>query len=92
TWNDFGEGTMIEPTLSRGYQSLEIIQQKIGKRGNGEMPYGPDDLRLPVLLYELKKKHARNPAAMRDLAKASALLFADQCRTVRGILAKYIPQ
>ena len=27
TWNDYGEGTMIEPTEETGYQSLEIVQQ-----------------------------------------------------------------
>ncbi len=26
TWNDFGEGTSIEPTIEYGYQYLEIIQ------------------------------------------------------------------
>jgi hypothetical protein len=28
TWNDYGEGTMIEPTLEFGYRYLEIIQQR----------------------------------------------------------------
>src|SRR2546422_475823 len=27
TWNDFGEGTMIEPTHEFGYTFLEIVQQ-----------------------------------------------------------------
>ena len=27
TWNDYGEGTIIEPTAETGYQALEIVQQ-----------------------------------------------------------------
>lgn len=30
TWNDYGEGTIIEPTTEFGYQYLEIVQQFAG--------------------------------------------------------------
>ena len=30
TWNDFGEGTMIEPTREFGYKFLNVIQQQVG--------------------------------------------------------------
>jgi hypothetical protein len=26
TWNDYGEGTMIEPTVQNGYRALETLQ------------------------------------------------------------------
>ena len=30
TWNDYGEGTIIEPTKEFGYGFLEILQKKLG--------------------------------------------------------------
>ncbi len=30
TWNDYGEGTMIEPTVQFGYSYLTTLQQKLG--------------------------------------------------------------
>jgi hypothetical protein len=30
TWNDYGEGTQIEPTLEFEYQFLEVLQKKMG--------------------------------------------------------------
>lgn len=33
TWNDYGEGTMIEPTKEFGYGFLTVLQQKLGVAG-----------------------------------------------------------
>ena len=34
TWNDYGEGTIIEPTVNFGYRYLEVLQKRVGgKRG-----------------------------------------------------------
>ncbi|WP_017731115.1 glycoside hydrolase family 71/99-like protein [Nafulsella turpanensis] len=49
TWNDFGEGTVIEPTLEDEYLFLEIIQEFTG------VPYGRAELEL-IYQYFLKKK------------------------------------
>jgi hypothetical protein len=45
TWNDYGEGTMIEPTVQNGFSSLEQIQQFTG------VPYGLSQLQLVYQLY-----------------------------------------
>ncbi len=55
TWNDFGEGTMIEPTEEFGYSMLETVQKFTG------VPYNGDDLKMAYELYELRKKYASNP-------------------------------
>lgn len=54
TWNDFGEGTMIEPTKEYGYSSLESIQKYTG------VPYGVNELKIPYKLYQLRKKYKDN--------------------------------
>ena len=55
TWNDYGEGPMIEPTHEFGYTFLEIVQQaRRSERGNA-FPFSASDLRLPARLYALRK-------------------------------------
>ncbi len=51
TWNDWGEGTMIEPSLEFGYQRLEILQEWFG------VPYSSNELKLTVLLYQKRKEY-----------------------------------
>ncbi|MEL6795432.1 MAG: hypothetical protein AAFO89_01275 [Planctomycetota bacterium] len=54
TWNDFGEGTMIEPTFEFGYTFLEVIQQERRDELGGAFTFTADDLRLPKRLYDLR--------------------------------------
>jgi hypothetical protein len=54
TWNDFGEGTTIEPTRDYGYRYLEILQQRARSR-RPSFPYQASDLRLPLQIYRLRK-------------------------------------
>ncbi len=54
TWNDFGEGTCIEPTREFGYVPLETIQ--VARRAlDPAFPYRPEQLRLPRVVYQLRK-------------------------------------
>jgi hypothetical protein len=55
TWNDYGEGTMIEPTHEFGYTFLEVVQQARVQEQGAAFPFTPDDLRLPALLLELRR-------------------------------------
>ena len=82
TWNDYGEGTVIEPTKTFGYRYLEFIQ----KNAKAQWPFGPDALRLPVILYQLKKRYERNSARMNELERATDLLFAGKCNEARSII------
>ncbi len=50
TWNDFGEGTMLEPTDEFGYSFLETIQEFAG------VSYTVDELELVHQLYTLRKE------------------------------------
>ncbi len=73
TWNDYGEGTMIEPTRNNGFRHLE----KLPRCGN------PADLRLPVMLYQLRKRGG--DAAKLD--QAAAQMFASKFTEAEVILA-----
>lgn len=77
TWNDYGEGTVIEPTRNHGYRYLEQLQQ-VRSAGSAA------DLRLPVMLYQLRK---RGGDAV-ELGKASQLLFDAKFIEAEAILAK----
>ncbi len=82
TWNDYGEGTVIEPTKASGYLYLEYVQ----KHAKPQAPYGPNDLRLPVVLYQLKKRQAQNGASMKRLQLATDFLFAGKCDEARTVI------
>jgi hypothetical protein len=56
TWNDFGEGTMIEPTVEYGYQYLEIIQNyKV--QLDSTILFKHKDLRLPYRIWDLRREN-----------------------------------
>jgi hypothetical protein len=50
TWNDWQEGTTIEPSVEYGYSRLEILQAFMG------VSYTKADLELTVQLYQKRKK------------------------------------
>jgi hypothetical protein len=58
TWNDYGEGTMIEPTKETGYKYLEIIQDTRRTLDESNFSFTADDLQLPLALYNLRKAYA----------------------------------
>ncbi len=62
TWNDFGEGTTIEPTLEYGNRYLKILQQFTG------VSYQENVLQEISRWYTLKKQYAN------DKGKASEYL------------------
>jgi glycoprotein endo-alpha-1,2-mannosidase len=77
TWNDFGEGTVMEPTLEDGYQCLEMIQQFTG------VPYTKSELELIHDYYIKRTKYKGDVNARLVLDKAFnhlSLLEVDQAR------------
>ncbi|HTS18533.1 MAG TPA: hypothetical protein VMP11_13245 [Verrucomicrobiae bacterium] len=80
TWNDYGEGTMIEPTHEFGYTFLDVIQQVRRNELGPSFTFTADDLRLPARLYALRKK-GTVPAAELDVI--SDLLNNGDCQQGR---------
>jgi hypothetical protein len=85
TWNDYGEGTMIEPTVQNGFTSLEEIQQFTG------VPYGLSQLQLVYQLYEARVQFEGNTNAEATLSQVASdinqLDFTDAHSSLASALA-----
>jgi hypothetical protein len=57
TWNDFGEGTIVEPTVQYGYRDLGVLQNFRRQYIDASFPFQTNDLLLPRRLYNLRKKY-----------------------------------
>ncbi|MCY1044225.1 glycoside hydrolase family 71/99-like protein [Corallococcus sp. bb12-1] len=80
TWNDYGEGTMIEPTREFGYGFLTSLQQKLG------VPYSQSELELINTLYQQRKQYAGDGNKQAQLNQAAAALSALDVTQARNIL------
>jgi hypothetical protein len=76
TWNDYGEGTVIEPTHEDGYAALEAIQHARRKELGDAFTFTAEDLRLPARLLGLRRA---GQAERTELDRISDLLRAGQC-------------
>jgi MYXO-CTERM domain-containing protein len=66
TWNDYGEGTMIEPTKEFQYRFLTTLQQNVGAT------YTDAELKIIKLLYDQRRQFGGSKQA--DLDRASTAL------------------
>jgi hypothetical protein len=55
TWNDWGEGTSIEPSVEYGARDLEHLQQVRRQQLGPQFPYTARNLSLPLKLLGLRK-------------------------------------
>lgn len=70
TWNDFGEGTMVEPTREYGYQDLGIVQDSRRQFLQPGFAGNTNDLALAFQFYQLRKSHTTDPVASGKLDQA----------------------
>lgn len=85
TWNDYGEGTIIEPTEEFGYQYLEIVQtarQSI----DASFVYSEDVLSLPLQLYQLRQAHSGDDELNAELDSAFNALVAGDIEAASTII------
>lgn len=80
TWNDFGEGTMIEPSHEFGYSLLEIVQDARRAELKNQFLNTTADLQLPEKLYRLRKNAASQLELMDEVADLLASGKADAAR------------
>lgn len=83
TWNDFGEGTMIEPSIEFGYSFLTTIQDFTG------VEYDETVLDLIFHLYNLRKEYAGNDAIQGQLNEVFNLLIQLKIDDASLILNEY---
>jgi hypothetical protein len=81
TWNDYGEGTIIEPTIERGYAELEVLQD-FRKKYDGSFAFSKADLRAPIEFY---KQLAGNTAGTRKqtMEQARDAIFSGNAAAFR---------
>jgi hypothetical protein len=80
TWNDFGEGTIFEPTHETGFAYLQQLQQFTG------VSYDVSPLLLVYKLYNLRKIHQGDAAKNAQLDQASTFLNNLEITEAKNIL------
>jgi len=60
TWNDYGEGTVVEPTVENGYRDLGIIQEMRKQHLEPGFRNGTNELALARRVYDLRRRHNGN--------------------------------
>jgi hypothetical protein len=83
TFNDFGEGTMLEPTVETGFSYLEKIQKYTGVK------YTYKELNLVYNLYLLRKKYVADEAVQKSLDSASVYLRNLEIDNALKVLEQY---
>jgi len=86
TWNDWGEGTGIEPTEEFGYRDLEVLQRLRREAVDADFAFQLDDLRLPYRLLRLRREPTAGPQRDAELEKIAQLLAAGSLSDARAAL------
>jgi hypothetical protein len=76
TWNDFGEGTIIEPTREYGYRDLGIVQDYRRQFIDTNFPYHTNDLTLAMRVYNLRRQYTNFPTAYTNLDRVFTNIVA----------------
>jgi hypothetical protein len=85
TWNDYGEGTMIEPTAEYGNQYLEIVQTARMAR-DASFAYAKEDLLLPMRIYEARVQYSGNGPVNAVLDAVADMIISLQPAAALGVL------
>jgi hypothetical protein len=78
TWNDFGEGTTIEPTKEYGFRDLYMIQDLRRKKPAPDHPTPTNDLASVFRFYNLRRKSATNAPLALALDQVFTNIVSDQ--------------
>ena len=85
TWNDWGEGTNIEPSREFGYRDLEAIQLIRKSKTGGVFRIEADDLRLPSDLLKLRRRYPDDDSAKKLDQIAESLSRGEVALARRGL-------
>ena len=86
TWNDYGEGTIVEPTTEFGYQYLEMIQDTRRNSIDTTFPFTVEDLKIPIQLYNLRKSYKGNDEVNQILDSVFNLIITGDLQSAVGII------
>jgi hypothetical protein len=83
TWNDFGEGTVIEPTVQFGYRDLGVIQDFRRQHLDPGFSGRTNDLPLALRFYQLRRQYATNAVASAELSRTFTNLVSGHLTIAR---------
>jgi len=81
TWNDLGEGTMLEPTEELGYSLLAEVQAFT------KVNYDVADLQLIEKLYRFRKQHSEDELIQLKLDQVYYYLVSLLIERARDLLS-----
>ena len=89
TWNDWGEGTMIEPSVEFGTRDLQVVQSMCRELLDPKFAASEADLTLPKQLFDLRRNSTASQTKQLDsIAKQLSQLQLDQARSALKLLTK----
>jgi hypothetical protein len=86
TWNDWAEGTTIEPSVEYGDQYLRMTREYAARFKSTAASAG--DFLLPIWIYKVRKTTS-DAAALRDMSAASDAIAAGDYRRAESIVAPW---
>ena len=87
TWNDFGEGTIIEPTVQFGYRDLVVIQEFRRQYLDSSFVAQTNDLALPLRLYNLRRQFVGDSMISAELNRTFTNIVAGKLAVAHMQLA-----
>jgi hypothetical protein len=87
TWNDFGEGTMVEPTQEFGYRDLGILQDFRRQYLDPTFAYDTNDLGLATRQFNLRRQFAANAVVSAELDRVFTNIIGGNLQTANQQIA-----
>jgi hypothetical protein len=76
TWNDFGEGSVVEPTQEYGYRDLGMLQDLRRQYLQPDFSGSTNDLGMALQFYQLRRGFSTNTAISAELDQVFANLVS----------------
>lgn len=83
TWNDFGEGSMVEPTREYGYRDLGMLQEYRRDYLEPGFSRGTNDLALAFRVYNMRRRYSTNEVVSAELDRVFTNLVTGNLETAR---------
>lgn len=83
TWNDFGEGTVIEPTKEYGYRDLGLIQDFRRQHLGPNFSFRTNDLTLALQFYNLRRQSTTNGALAAQLDRVFTNIVSGKVKSAQ---------
>lgn len=83
TWNDFGEGSMVEPTQEYGFRDLGILQDFRRRYLEPAFSRNTNDLALAFQLYNMRRRYPADAAVSPELDRVFTNLITGQIQNAK---------